>query len=174
MTALDIGRARAALAPLIAELLRRATADAEQAMADARSAVLAASARAEAEVQVIEASARTAGAARATAALAAERARRRRADRREILAVQRAAYRQLRAEAIRAVQRSGAESDYPSLRDTLHAVAGELLGADAVITDDPDGGIVAVAAGRLVDLRLSTIAVRAFERAEPGLGELWA
>ncbi|MEU7141647.1 hypothetical protein ABZ942_19490 [Nocardia sp. NPDC046473] len=173
MTVLDNDRARAALAPLVTELLRRATADAGQVRADAQAAVGAALASAESTAKTIESGATAAGEAHATADLAAERAHARRTGRSEILAVQSDAYRQLRAEAIAAVQRIGTEAEYPLLHNRLRTVVSELLGPEAVITDDPSGGIVAVTGDRLVDLRLSTIATRAIERVEPELGELW-
>ena len=174
MTALDTARARVALAPLHAELLRRAAVEADRILADANAEARGVLDRAQAEARTIIEGARAAGAAQAAMAQAAERARTRRADRREILAAKQVGYEQLRARATESIQRLRDEPGYPALRDRLTARAVGILGADAVTAEDPAGGIVAEVAGRRLDLSLTAFAARAFERIEADIDGLWS
>jgi vacuolar-type H+-ATPase subunit E/Vma4 len=174
MITLDTARVRDALAPLHAELLRRADAEADRILADANAEARDVLDRAESEAQRIIDSARAAGAAEALMAQAAERARTRRAHQSDVLAAQRTAYEQLRRRATDAVHRLRNEPDYPGLRELLAARAAEILGTDAAVTQDSAGGIVAEAAGRRLDLSLTAFAVRAFQRIEADIDGLWS
>ena len=107
-------------------------------------------------------------------AQAAERARTRRPHQSDVLAAQRDAYEQLRRRATDAVHRLRDEPGYPALRERLAARAAEILGTDAVVTEDSAGGIVAEAAGRRLDLSLTAFAARAFERIEADIDGLWS
>jgi vacuolar-type H+-ATPase subunit E/Vma4 len=174
MIVLDTARVREALTPLHAELLRRANAEADRILADATAEARDVLDRAGGEAHGIIDSARAAGAAEALMAQAAERARTRRAHQSDVLAAQRNAYEQLRRRAADAIHRLRDEPGYPALRERLAARAAELLGADAVVTEDSAGGIVAEAAGRRLDLSLTAFAARAFERIEADIDGLWS
>ena len=174
MIALDTTRVRDALAPLRAELLQRAAADAEATLAQANAEARAMLEAAECEAQGILEDARAAGAADAAAAQATEQARTRRAHQSAVLAAQRNAHEQLGSRATDAVCRLRDEPGYPALRMRLAARAADILGGDAVVTEDPAGGVVAEVAGRRLDLSLTAFAARALERVEGGLDGLWS
>ncbi len=174
MTTTDIARAREALATTGEALLRRAHADADRILEQARTEAGESVARARTAADDLIARARDIGRQRGEAESAAELARALRARRAKILTAQRIAYEQLRAEATAAVLNIRNQPGYPRLRDGLCERAIALLGPTAVITETPDGGILATADHRLIDLRLTTIATRAFERVEPEIGGLWA
>jgi vacuolar-type H+-ATPase subunit E/Vma4 len=174
MITLDTTRVRDALAPLRAELLNRAAADAEATLAQANAEARAVLEAAEREAHGILDDARAAGAADTATAQATERARTRRAHQSALLAAQRNAYEQVGRRATDAIRALREEPGYPALRTRLAARAAEILGADAVVTEDPAGGIVAQAAGRRLDLSLTAFAARALERVEGGLDGLWS
>jgi len=172
--ALDTTRVRDALVPLRAELLSRAAAEAEATLAQANAEARAVLEAAEREAHDILDDARVAGAVDAAAGQATERARTRRAHQSAFLAAQRNAYEQLGRRGTVAVRRLRHEPGYPALQTRLAARAAEILGADAVVTEDPAGGIVAQAAGRRLDLSLTAFAARALERVEGGVDGLWS
>jgi vacuolar-type H+-ATPase subunit E/Vma4 len=174
MITLNTARARDALASLNAELLRRAALEADRLLADANAEARDTVDRAQTEARTIIENARAAGAAQAEMAQVAERARARRAHRSEILAAQQIAYEQLRRRATDAVRVFRDQPGYAALRDRLAARAVEVLGTDAVTTEDPAGGIVAEGAGRRLDLSLTAFAARAFERIEADIDGLWS
>ena len=174
MIALDTARVRDALAPLHAELLRRADVEADRIMADANAEARDVLDRAESEAQRIIDSARAAGAAEASMAQAAERARTRRAHQSDVLAAQRTAYEQLRRRATDAVHRfatsrvtRGCASGWRQEQPTFSAPTPSS-------PEDSAGGIVAEAAGRRLDLSLAAFAARAFERIEADIDGLWS
>ena len=148
MITLNTARVRDALASLNAELLRRAALETDRLLADANAEARDTVDRAQTEARTIIENARAAGAAQAEMAQVAERARARRAHRSEILAAQQIAYEQLRRRATDAVRVFRDQPGYAALRDRLAARAVEVLGTDAVATEDPAGGIVAEGAGR--------------------------
>ncbi|MEV4129570.1 V-type ATP synthase subunit E family protein [Nocardia sp. NPDC049707] len=173
MTTMDIDRAHEALVTTGEALLRRAHADADRTLEQARTEAGRSIACAQDAADDLIARARDTGRRRAETESAAEQARVHRAQRAKILAAQRDMYEQLRAEATAAVLKIRNQPGYPSVRDGLRERAIALLGPTAVITETPDGGILGTADHRLVDLRLTTIATRAFERVEPEIGGLW-
>lgn len=174
MITLDTNRVRDALVPLRAELLNRAAADAEATLAQANAEARAVLEAAEREAGAMLDDARAAGAAEAAAAKATERARTRRAHQSAIFAARRNAYEQLGRRATDAVRALRDEPGYPALRTRLASRAADILGADAVVTEDPAGGIVAQAAGRRLDLSLTAFAARALERVDGGVDGLWS
>ena len=174
MITLDTTRVRDALAPLRAELLQRAAADAEATLAQANAEARDVLEAAEREAHDILDAARAAGAAEAAAGQATERARTRRAHQSAAFAAQRHAYEQVGRRATDAVRRLRDEPGYPAMRTRLAARAAEILGADAVVTEDAAGGIVAEVAGRRLDLSLTAFAARALDRVEGGLDGLWS
>jgi vacuolar-type H+-ATPase subunit E/Vma4 len=174
MTVRLSAEAAAALDPVRAALLDRARADGDAllAAADAQAAAAVAAARAEAGAAVAEARAR--GEREAAVVRTAERARARREARAIVLRAQRTAYDELRRRSRAAAERLHTEPGYRALQDRLVAVARADLGTQAVIREDPDGGLVAEAPGRRVDLRLGTLAERAVDGLGPELAALWA
>ncbi|MEU4421541.1 hypothetical protein AB0F81_13015 [Actinoplanes sp. NPDC024001] len=150
-----------ALTPVRSALLAAAEQDAtaELARADAHAARILADARRQAAQIVAEAQSR--GAADATTALAAERARQRRAARAVVLAAGKQAYDRMRACAREAV--TGFVGD-PQVRQRLEQMARAELGPSLEIRDAPDGGIIARAGGRRLDLSLAGFAERAAEQ----------
>jgi vacuolar-type H+-ATPase subunit E/Vma4 len=172
--ALDTTRVRDALAPLRAELLQRAAADAAATLAQATAEASDVLEAAEREAHDILEDARAAGAADTATAQATEQARTRRAHQSALLAAQRHAYEQLGSRATDAIRALRDEPGYPALRTRLAARAADILGADAVVTEASSGGVVAQAAGRRLDLSLPAFAARALERIEGGLDGLWS
>jgi vacuolar-type H+-ATPase subunit E/Vma4 len=166
--------AAAALEPVRTALLdgARAEGDALLAAADAEVAATVAAANADAAAAVDEA--RAQGERDAAVVRAAERARARRQARSVVLRAQRAGYDELCRRSRVAAEGLRTEPGYPVLRHRLVALARAELGPQAVVHEDPDGGVVAEAPGRRLDLRLGTLA----ERAVDGLGEevaaLWS
>ncbi|MFJ6486498.1 MULTISPECIES: hypothetical protein [unclassified Streptomyces] len=67
-----------------------------------------------------------------------------------------------------------APTDHAALRARLEARARDLLGPGASVTAVADGGVLAEAPGRRVDLTLTSLAERALERAGPEAETLWA
>jgi hypothetical protein len=157
-------RLAAALAPVREAMLDRARADAAGALAradaEARDALSAAAAQAER----IRQEARQAGIADAEAAIAAERGRARREGRALVLRARREAYERLRRTARDAVGGLLDDGGLPAVRQRMAAAARAALGPDARIDDTGDGGVVATAAGRRLDLSLTRFADRAVDR----------
>jgi len=174
MSTLRVKQARMSLEPLRIELLRRARAEAQRTLAEARDEVAEGLRQAQAHAADIIADARAQGEAQAAAESAAQRSHGRRARRGEILATQQRAYHQLSSTAAAAVCDLRTEPGYPVLRDSLRDTAIHVLGGHTSIADDPAGGIVAAAGGRRLDLSLPTIASRALRDIEPEIGGLWA
>ncbi|MDF3293291.1 hypothetical protein [Streptomyces silvisoli] len=163
-----------ALEPVRDALLRAARKDAEAVLTEAHRAAAAVLDEAQARATAILDEARTQGTADGTADGAALRVRARRTVRARELAARREAYDELRRRATARVRRLRTESEYPSMRDELVARARQLLGADASVSEDPDGGVVATAPGRRVDLTLDALAGRALERFAAQVETLWA
>ena len=174
MTARLTADAVAALEPVRTALLARARADGDAllASADADAETAVAAARVEAAAAVAEA--RAQGERDAALVRTAERARARRQARAVVLRAQRAAYDELRRRSRAAAARLRTEPGYPALLDRLTALARAELGAAAVVREHPDGGVVAEAPGRRVDLRLATLAERAVDTLGPEVEALWA
>jgi vacuolar-type H+-ATPase subunit E/Vma4 len=139
---------RSALAPVRAALLDRARADADavlaEADADADEVVAAARSRAAALV----AEARAEGERDAAVLAARDRARARREARAAVLRAQSRVYEELRRRSRVAVRALRDDPVYPALLEALRDRARDRLGADAVVREHPDGGLVAEAPGR--------------------------
>lgn len=160
----------AALQPLRDALLRRAAADAERTLAQARREAAEVVGAAEREAAELTEQARARGEAEAEDVLAIERARARRAVRHADLAARTAAYERLRAEVVARLRRS---RDEPGLRERLAAEAHRLLGSDAEIADAPGGGVYGRIASARVDCSLDAFAERAMVALGPELDGLW-
>ena len=175
MITLDTARVRDALAPLHAELLRRADVEADRILADAN-----------AEARDVLDRARKRGAnhhrqcpcrrrgagfdgtdrrTRAHATCASKRDPRRAAI----------AYEQLRRRATDAVPELRDEPGYPGLRDRLAARAVEVLGTDAVSRPRTRPAASLPRPRAVVSISASTaFAARAFERIEADIDGLWS
>jgi hypothetical protein len=151
----------AALAPVTGALLAAAKAEAAQRMAAANAMTAQTLARAQSRVDSALASARAAAAADAAGASAAERARGRREARAVVLAAHREAVEALLAAARDAAAKLVNDPEYPGWRDRLAAQAVQALGPEAVVREEPEGGVVAVAGARRIDLRLPGLAEQA-------------
>lgn len=164
----------AALAPLREALLRRAGADAGRTLAQARREAAAVLGAAELAAADVAERARARGEAEAAELLAAERARARRVVRAADLGARATAYERLRTEVVAAVRGLRDEPGYPRVRARLVSEVRRLLGPDADITDAPEGGVLARAAGARVDRSLDAFAERAVTALGPEFDGMWA
>ncbi len=160
----------AALAPVAQELITAAERDATAQLATADQTVARAAAGARSQVDSLVANAHAQAEADAGAAAAAERARGRREARALILAAHREVVAALASSARESASHLAKDPDYPMWRDALAAYATQLLGAGTVVHDDPDGGVVAEAGDRRIDLRLAGFAERALTELGAELG----
>ena len=80
---------------------------------------------------------------------------------------------ELRVRARATVTALQAAPAYDRLRVRLAAQARQLAGPGAVVTEAPEGGVVAVAAGRRWDLSLPALAERAVDALGPEVERLW-
>lgn len=165
--------ADAALAPLEERLLADARAAASGIMAEAREKAEAIVAEAEEEAAGIRGAAVAAGEEAARSEVALRSARVRRQAHETVLA----ARNELRLEVRRAVrERASAlveDPRYPDLLERLRERARAALGPDAVLTEAPEGGLVAEAGSRRLDLSLPTLADAALEAAADQVAGLW-
>lgn len=161
------------LAALTSALLARARADAEAVLAEAEGQAAETLGQARATADGILAEARALGRADAEAVLAAARARAERQARAVLLSAQADALDSARRAARVAVRALREEPDWPALRAGLASRAREQLGPEAAITDLPDGGIVATAGGRRLDLSLDALADDLVEGLGADPAELW-
>ncbi len=162
------------LAPVRDALLTGAQADRERMLAGADAEASAILARAQGEADAVLAEARAQGEADAAGLLAAERARARRQARGVVLVAQRAAYDRLRSQVVRALPALRADPGYGPWRDVLSAHAREVLGADAVVSEHPDGGVLAEAGGRRAVYTLEGLADEVIDALGPDVEGLWS
>jgi vacuolar-type H+-ATPase subunit E/Vma4 len=163
----------AALDPVRAALLSQAHHDAQAVLAEARRR--AEDDRATARVraaQILEAG-RDVGEQQAGAAAARHLARRRRDARDTTLAAQRALYDELRRRSRDAARALRDAPDYPVLRQYLIDRARAALGRDASIRESLDGGVVAEAGSRRLDLSLPTLVDDELDRLGGEVRVLW-
>jgi vacuolar-type H+-ATPase subunit E/Vma4 len=162
------------LAPLRAELLRRARADAARttAAADDDAARLLAAARAQAEALLQ--TARDDGAADVAALLGAERSRVRRRTRSTVLRAQTHVLTELERRTLETAQRLCSAPEYPRWREGLVRAVRSALGPQATVVDHPAGGVVGTADSRRVDLSLPALVGRALAEATTEVQQLWA
>ena len=153
----------AALAPVRAAMLERARARADAVIARAR---------AEADAAVEQA--RADGAAQARPAAAAEVSRSRRAARAAVLQRELALREDLAARIATAIRGLRDGPEYPRLRSRLAEAAGRAAGPGAVITEHPDGGVIARAGGVVVDCSLPRLADRVVAALGGRIAELCA
>lgn len=157
-----------ALAPVRDALLTRARMEADALVAGAEAEAEAALGRARQEAEDLRALARAQGEADAEAVLVSARTRSRRRARARVLAAQRELYDELRRRVHRAAgDRASDPAGYDRLRRRLVERAHEALGPEAVVSEPPEGGVVARSGGRrfvctlpdLADAALATVDV---------------
>ena len=156
-----------ALDPVRARLIQRARADAEQLISAARSEAAATITVAEARAQAILEEARARGEAMAAADTAELLTAARREARALDLAAQSAVYDEVCDGIEHGILALRDAADYPAIQASLERRARELLGPEAVVSQDTRGGVIATAPGRRLDLSLPTLAARVVS----GLGE---
>ncbi|WP_062316673.1 hypothetical protein [Demequina maris] len=165
--------ADASLAPLRATIRARAEAAAREADAEAESRArrLLDDAHGEAEAIVRRAVEAGTAAARSDAALRSARARRTAHERelrgREDLR------RRLEARVLERASALRNDPGYPGLRDALADRARAVLGPEAVVEAAPEGGIVATAGTRMLDLRLPVLARATLDSMSDEVAALW-
>jgi vacuolar-type H+-ATPase subunit E/Vma4 len=164
---------RRALAPVRAYLLRQAEAEAGRILAEARAQAdsILQQARSGAAEMVGQASAL--GEADAAPAVAVERSRGRDQARSIMLGAQREAYQDLRGQVLAAAGGLQAEPGYQGLLSRLVAIAARAAGPDAVVTVQPEGGVVARSGDILVDCTLPRLAGLAVDELGGRVRELW-
>lgn len=143
-------------------------------VSDAEADAAATVARAKREAAAIREEARAQGAADAEALLVVERARARRQARALVLDAQHEVYQELRRQARQSAAALREDPAYPAMRARLAALARATLGADAIVTEAPGGGVVAESRGRGVLYSLAALADNALDMAGVELEGLWS
>jgi vacuolar-type H+-ATPase subunit E/Vma4 len=162
------------LAPVRQALLDTARTEAARTLAEADADCASVLARSRAEADTILAEARARGEADAADLLAAERRKARRQARTVVLAAQRAAYDQLHAQLVVGVQALRRDPAYARWREQVTEQVRAALGPDAVVTEAPQGGVLAESGGRRAATTLADLAERALDRLGPDLAGLWS
>ena len=163
---------QAALEPLCAELLRRATEQGRQIVDLARDEAAARITRAASAADAAVAQAEADGAAQASPVAAAELGRSRQAARSAALSAATRTHDELAARIRAAVVGLRDGPGYAELRDRLATAAARAAGPAAEITDHPDGGVVARARGVVVDCSLPRLADRVADELAPRIARL--
>lgn len=164
---------REALEPVRTALLDRARADADATGRRAAAEAATALGQARARAAEIVAAARADGRRDAETVRARDASRADREARETVLRAQREAYDRLRRDALSRVCALRDDPGYPALLDRLRDRAAAALGNGAVVHEHPDGGIVAEAAGRRLDLSLPALADRAVDDLGAEVTRLW-
>ncbi len=163
-----------ALAPVRSWLVDDARREADRLVGEARRA--AADQLDRARQEAAQAVARAGAEGEEQAAEAAERAmaRARRQARGVVLAAQEQVRSQLRDAVRDAVSTLRREPTYPAVLTALATTAREVLGPQALVHEAPDGGVLAEAGSRRVDLSLGALAERALDDLEAEVARLWS
>jgi vacuolar-type H+-ATPase subunit E/Vma4 len=164
----------AALAPVRSKLQAQAEAEAHTTLDQARDQAGRIRAEARARAAGILADSRAEGEEQARAAVAARVVRRRREARDVVLSVQRDLYDELRRASRDAAQALRDSPDYPEILRRLTEGAVAAMGQAAAVQESPDGGIVAEAGSRRLDLSLPVLAEREVDRLGAEVERLWA
>jgi vacuolar-type H+-ATPase subunit E/Vma4 len=164
----------AALAPVQTKLHVQAEAEARTTLDQARRQAGRIRSEARARAAGILADSRAEGEEQARAAVAARVVRRRREARDVVLSVQRDLYDELRRASRDAARALRDSSDYPEILRRLTKRAVAAMGPEAAMQESPDGGIVAVAGSRRLDLSLPVLAEREVDRLGSEVERLWA
>ncbi|HEX6326396.1 MAG TPA: hypothetical protein VFZ72_07480 [Jiangellaceae bacterium] len=164
----------AALAPVQSKLHAQAEADARTTLDQARRQADRIRSDARARAAGILADSRAEGEEQARAAVAARVVRRRREARDVVLSVRRDLYDELRRASRDAARALRDSSDYPEILRRLTERAVAAMGPEAAVQESPDGGVVAVAGSRRLDLSLPVLAEREMDRLGSEVERLWA
>ena len=164
----------AALAPVRSKLQAQAEAEAQTTLDQARGQAGRIRAEARARAAGILADSRAEGEEQARAAVAARVVRRRREARDVVLSVQRDLYDELRRASRDVAQALRDSPDYPEILRRLTERAVAAMGQAAAVQESPDGGIVAEAGSRRLDLSLPVLAEREVDRLGAEVERLWA
>lgn len=168
----SLANRQAAIEPVRAALIRRASTEAEALLATARADAAALVADARREAAGLVERARQGGAAQAAPVAAAELSRSRRQTRALGLSAERAVHDAIAGQVRTAVLGLRDQPGYPELRDRLAALAVRTAGAGAVISDHPQGGVVAHGTAVIADCslpRLADLAITALDARIAGL-----
>ncbi|MFH8680755.1 hypothetical protein [Streptomyces lydicus] len=161
------------LGPVRAALLRAAREEADRLRADARRDAAAVLAAAHAQAGALLREARRQGEAEGSRAAAAAVARARRTSRNDLLEAKARVRDALRRRVAEQVRQCRNEPTWAAARDRLVRRVRLALGADATVSEHPEGGVVGTAPGRTVDLSLDAMAARALDRAGAEIESLW-
>lgn len=164
----------AALAPVQAKLRAQAETDAHSALERARRQASQIRAEARSRAAGILADSKAEGEEQARAAVAARVVRRRREARDVVLAVQRNLYDELRRASRNAARALRDDPGYPEILRRLTERAVAAMGPGASVQESPDGGVVAEAGSRRLDLSLPVLAEREVDRLGAEVEWLWA
>ncbi len=167
-------RQEMALAPVRAALLHRASAEAGQIRAGARSAADALLEQARRDAASMVSKAREEGREQAVPLARAQISQGRREARVATLQAQVRAQESLERRIESAITGLRDEPDYRELRDRLAELALRAAGPGATVSEHPGGGVVARAPGVLVDCSLPRLAQRAIAALGPRIRELGA
>lgn len=162
------------LATVREALLTQARADADRTLAEADADAAAILAQAQSAADAIRAEARAQGESDAAAVLAAERAGVRRRARAVVSAAEREAYDELRSRVMRALTALRGDPAYGPWRDRLADHARTVLGADAVVSEPPEGGVLAEASGRRALYTLAGLADHMIDVIGSDIEKLWS
>jgi vacuolar-type H+-ATPase subunit E/Vma4 len=160
-----------ALQPVRDDVIAAGGHDSAEALAAARAAAAATLAAATEQARQTSENARSRGRDDAAAYLAIQRSRRAMRVRADALRAHRTEYDELKSAALEAVAALRTSPDDSELRRSLVGIAHAALGPGATVADSPDGGVVATAPGRRLDLSLTRLAERAFETVMDELAE---
>lgn len=162
------------LAPVREKLLAHARADAERVLADADADAAATVAAARSEANAILEAARAEGESDAAVVLSAKRARDRRQARAIVLAAEREAYDELRSRVVQALSAIRDDPGYGRWRDRLTEHARRVLGADAAVSEAPEGGVLAESNGRRAAYTLVGLGDQVIEGMGADIEGLWS
>jgi len=109
--------------------------------------------------------------ARSDAALRSARVRRQAQE--IVLAQQNALRRELQQRVREAAVSLRQDASYPTLLAVLTEQCRAVLGAEATVTEDPAGGVVAHSGSRRLDLSLPALAARTLDAMSPQVSRLW-
>ena len=173
MTGAACGAQTAALAPVHAQLLHVAQAEADRILTEARIQAAAMLRQARRDAQEAIRQARVQGLAGIAPAAAAERGRGREQARSIVLGARRQALEELLARVLAAASGLRDEAGYEQLLARLTAMAGRAAGPGAIVTVDPAGGVVARSGQALVDCSLPRLADLAVDALGDRVRVLW-
>jgi len=166
-------RSATALAPVRRSLLTAARQEAADLRRDAAEKALAVLEAARRDADLIRATAAAEGAATARSQAARTSARARRQAHETVLTRRNALRLDLRSQVRQAAVELRTDPRYPRLLARLTEQSRALLGAEATVTESPQGGVVARAGSRTLDVSLPVLAARTLESMTQEVCGLW-